>query len=110
MAPAGSVNREEGSDENVAISERNNVDSDLPKELSTQKAAVPWAAIALPEIRFATQSLLKAVFRKAVQVDVLAIAGHFRISENFNPKRHKNRLSRVSNAQREMRFWGSIQH
>ena len=71
MAPAGSVNREEGSDENVAISERNNVDSDLPRELNTQKAAVPWAAIALPEIRSATQSLVKAVFRKAVQVDVL---------------------------------------
>ena len=83
MAPAGSVNKDEGSDENVAISERNNVDSDFPRELSTQKAAVPWAAIALPEMTFATQNLLKAVFRKAVQVEVLAIAGRFRIQDSF---------------------------
>ena len=61
------------SDESVAISERKKVDSDLPRALSTQKAAVPWAAIALPEIKLATQNLLKAVFRKAVQVEVLVI-------------------------------------
>jgi nucleotide-binding universal stress UspA family protein len=36
---------------------------------------VPWAAIALPEIKLATQNLLKAVFRKAVQVDVSGIGG-----------------------------------
>jgi hypothetical protein len=64
------VNREKGRDESVAMSERSNVESDLPRELITQKAAVPWAAIALPEIKLATQNLLKAVFCKAVQVDV----------------------------------------
>jgi transposase IS66-like protein len=36
---------------------------------------VPWAAIALPEIRFDSQSLLKAGFPKAVQVDILVIRG-----------------------------------
>jgi hypothetical protein len=51
-----------------AIRGRSNVDSDLAREFRTQKAAVPWAAIALPEIRFASQSLLKAGFRKALQV------------------------------------------
>ena len=49
------------------------MDSDLPRALSIQKAAVPSAAIALPEIKFATQSLLKAAFRKAVQGDVSGI-------------------------------------
>jgi hypothetical protein len=73
IAPADRVKREKGSDESVAISERKKVDSDLPRALSTQKAAVPWAAIALPEIKLATQNLLKAVFRKAVQVDVSGI-------------------------------------
>jgi hypothetical protein len=75
MAPAGSVNSEKGSEESVAMSERSNVESDLPRELSTQKAAVPWAAIAVPEITFATQNLLKGGFRKAVQVDVPVIEG-----------------------------------
>jgi hypothetical protein len=75
MAPAGSVNREKGSDESVAMSERSNVESDLPRELSTQKADVPWAAIVVPEIRLATQNLVKAGFRKAVQVDVPVIEG-----------------------------------
>ena len=83
MAPAGRVKREKGSDENVAISERKNVDSDLPRALSIQKAAVPWAAIALPEITFANQSLLKLVFRKAVQVDVSGIGGCFRIQSDL---------------------------
>src|SRR6516165_7843759 len=73
MAPAGNVKKEEGSDESVAMSGRSNVDSDLAREFSTQKAAVPWAAIALPEIRFASQSRLKAGFRKAVQVDCLGM-------------------------------------
>jgi hypothetical protein len=62
------VKREKGSDESVAMSERRNVDSDLPRELRTQKAAVPWAAIAIPEIRFATHIFLKALFRRAAQV------------------------------------------
>ena len=79
MAPAGKVKREKGSEESVAIRGRSNVDSDLARELRTQKAAVPWAAIALPEIRFASQNLLKAGFRKAVQVDIFAIREHFRI-------------------------------
>ena len=35
----------------------------------------PWAAMALPEIRFAIQSLLNAGFRNAVQIALLAI-GH----------------------------------
>ena len=76
MAPAGSVNREKGSDESVAMSERSRVQSDLPRVLSTQKAAVPWAAIALPEIKFATQNLLKEGFRSAVQVDVSDIGSY----------------------------------
>jgi len=79
MAPAGNVKREEGSAESVAMSGRSNVESDLAREFRTQKAAVPWAAIALPEIRFASQSLLKAGFRKAVQVDIFAIREHLRI-------------------------------
>jgi len=61
------------------MSGRSNVESDLAREFRTQKAAVPWAAIALPEIRFASQSLLKAGFRKAVQVDIFAIREHLRI-------------------------------
>src|SRR5262245_4626425 len=80
IAPAGNVKREEGSAESVAMSDRSNVESDLPRELNTQNAAVPWAAIALPEIRFATQSLLKAVFRKAVQADVSVIGRRFQDS------------------------------
>src|SRR5439155_8026704 len=68
MAPAGSVKSAKGSDESVAISDRRNVDSDLPRKLRTQKAAVPWAAIAIPEIRLATHIFLKAVFRRADQV------------------------------------------
>ena len=83
MAPAGRVKREKGSDESVAISERKSVDSDLPRALSIQKAAVPWAAIAPPEIRFATQNLLKAVFCKAVQVDIPGIGGSFRIQSDL---------------------------
>ena len=83
MAPAGRVKREKGSDESVAISERKNVDSDLPRALSIQKAAVPWAAIALPEIKFATQSLLKALSRKTFQVDFSAIGGRFRIQSDL---------------------------
>jgi hypothetical protein len=79
MAPAGNVKREEGSAESVAMSGRSNVESDLAREFRTQKAAVPWAAIALPEIRFASQSLLKAGFRKAAQVDFLVMREHFRI-------------------------------
>ena len=73
IAPAGSVNKEKGSDENVAMRGRRNAAFDLARESKTQKAAVPWAAIALPEITFAIQSLLKAALPKAVQVDVCAI-------------------------------------
>jgi hypothetical protein len=83
MAPAGSVKREKGSDENVAISERNNVQSDLPRELSAQKAAVPWAAIALPEIKFATQNCLNAGFRNAVQVDISVIEGCWTLRDSI---------------------------
>ena len=75
MAPAGSVNREKGRDESVAMSERSNVESDLPRELITQKAAVPWAAIAVPETRVAAQNLVNAGFRKADHVDVPVIGG-----------------------------------
>ncbi len=83
MAPAGSVNREKGSDESVAMSERSNVQSDFPRELSTQKAAVPWAAIALPEIKFATQNLLKEGFRNAVQVDVSVIGKRWTLRDSI---------------------------
>ena len=69
------MNRAKGSDESVAISERSSVESDLPRELKTQKAAVPCAATAAPEVRFASQSLLNPAFPKAVQVDALVIAG-----------------------------------
>src|SRR6516164_636528 len=79
MAPAGNVKREEGSAESVAMSGRSSVESDLAREFRTQNAAVPWAAIALPEIRFASQNLLKAGLRKAVQVEIFAIWGDLRI-------------------------------
>ena len=69
MAPAGNVKTAKGRDESVAMSDRNNVDSDLPRALNTQKAAVPWAAIAHPETRFANQTLLKALFPRTVHVD-----------------------------------------
>jgi hypothetical protein len=81
MAPAGKVKREKGSEESVAIRGRSNVDSDLARELRTQKAAVPWAAIALPEIRFASQILLKEGFRKAVQI--VSGIGLFRIQSEL---------------------------
>jgi hypothetical protein len=68
------VNKEKGSDENVAMRGIRKVAFDLARASKTQKAAVPWAAIALPEITFASQSLLKAAFRNAVQVDASVIA------------------------------------
>jgi hypothetical protein len=61
------------------MSGRSSVESDLAREFRTQNAAVPWAAIALPEIRFASQNLLKAGLRKAVQVEIFAIWGDLRI-------------------------------
>jgi hypothetical protein len=73
IAPAGSVSKEEGRDENVAMRGRRNAAFDLLRESKTQKAAIPWAAIALPEIRLASQSFLKPGFPSAVQIDVCAI-------------------------------------
>src|SRR6516162_5374918 len=98
MAPAGNVKREEGSAESVAMSGRSSVESDLAREFRTQKAAVPWAAIALPEIRFASQNLLKAGFRKAVQVDILVMREHLRIQSGLklvNPSAREGRLRAV---------------
>jgi hypothetical protein len=72
-APAGSVNRKKGSDATVDISKIKNGD---PVKISIiQVAALLWAATKVPEMTVAIQSLLKAGFFSAVQVELLFMIG-----------------------------------
>jgi hypothetical protein len=67
------VNRKNGSEATVDISEIRNGD---PVEIFiTQVAALSWAATQVPEIAVAIQSLLNAGFRSAVQVELLFMIG-----------------------------------
>src|ERR1700756_3735783 len=69
MTPAGSVNKKKGSDASVDISEIKNGD---PVKISIiQVAALLCAATKVPEMTVAIQSLLKAGFLNAVQVELL---------------------------------------
>ena len=72
-APAGSVNRKKGSEATVDISEIKKVD---PVEiLIVQVAALSCAATKVPEMTVAIQSLLKAGFLSALQVELLFMIG-----------------------------------
>lgn len=68
-APAGSVNSAKGKAESVDISEMTRAEScNLPE---TEKTAVLWAAVQVPEIRAASQYFLKAEFSNASQIEAL---------------------------------------
>src|ERR1700730_56586 len=69
--PAGRVNKKKGSDATVAMSE---IKTGEPvTTFIIQVAALLWAATQVPEITVAIQSLLKAGFRRAVQVELFVI-------------------------------------
>src|SRR5215469_16221741 len=71
MTPAGRVNKKKGSDASVAMSE---IKTGEPvTRFIDHIAASLWAATQVPEITVAIQSLLKTVFRRALQVEVLVI-------------------------------------
>src|SRR5271165_7182452 len=70
-APAGSVNRKNGIEATVDISDRKKGDG--VSILIIQIAAVSCAATQVPEITLATHKRLKTGFRKAIQVEVLII-------------------------------------
>jgi hypothetical protein len=89
-APAGRINRKNGSVVAVDISERSNVDGLVL--FIIQVAAVSCAATQVPEATVANQSLLKVGFCKALQLEVLviriegssaAIARRERLTANF---------------------------
>jgi hypothetical protein len=63
------VNRKKGSDATVEISEI--INEDPVKILIVQVAALSCAATKVPEMTVAIQSLLKAGFLNAVQVELL---------------------------------------
>src|ERR1700738_5659125 len=69
-APAGRINRKNGSVAAVDIRERSNVERLVL--FIIQVAAVSCAETQIPEITVANQSLLKAGFCKATQLEVLA--------------------------------------
>src|SRR5258708_21043919 len=69
--PAGRVNKKKGSDATVAMSEIKN--GEPVSRFIIQVAASLCAATQVPEITVAIQSLLKAGFRTAVQVELLVI-------------------------------------
>jgi hypothetical protein len=65
------VNKKKGSDPTVAMSE---IKTGEPvTTFIIQVAALLWAATQVPEITVAIQSLLKAGFRRAVQVELSVI-------------------------------------
>src|SRR6516225_540380 len=67
-APAGRVNRKNGSEATVAMSERKNGEG--ASVFIVHVAAISWADTKVPEMTLATHSLLKAGLRNAVQVEV----------------------------------------
>src|SRR6516165_5481723 len=70
-APAGNVKKKNGSEATVDIRERNNGES--LTRFMVQVAAVSCAATHVPEIRLANHMFRNTGFRRAVQVEVLAI-------------------------------------
>jgi hypothetical protein len=70
-APAGSVKKKNGSEATVAIRERNN--GEVLARFIVQVAAVSCAATHVPEIKLASHMFRKTGFRRAVQVELLAI-------------------------------------
>jgi len=66
------VNKKKGSDATVAISEIKN--GEPVTAFIIHVAALLWAATQVPEITVAIQSLLKAGFRRAVQVELFVIS------------------------------------
>jgi hypothetical protein len=77
------VKKKKGSDATVAMSEIKN--GEPVTTFIIQVAALLWAATQVPEITVAIQSLLKAGFRRAVQVELsvitrLQIDSVFRVS------------------------------
>ena len=69
--PAGRVNKKKGSDAAVDMSDIKS--GDAVSRFIDHVAALSWAATQVPEITVAIQSLLKAGFRRAVQVELLVI-------------------------------------
>jgi hypothetical protein len=67
-APAGRVNRKNGSDEQVDIMDRNK--AARFSSFIAQVAAVRWAKAQVPEITAANQITRKLPFRKAVQLEL----------------------------------------
>jgi len=65
------VNKKKGSDAAVAMSEIKN--GEPVTTFIIQVAALLWAASQVPEITVAIQSLLKAGFPRAVQVEFVVI-------------------------------------
>jgi hypothetical protein len=89
----GTVNRKKGSDATVDMSEIKN--GDPVATFIIQVAALSWAATQVPEISVAIQSLLKAGFLSAVQLELLFMIGslqpvtkaaRFQSFRNFVPK------------------------
>ena len=67
------MNRKKGSDATVDMSEIKNGDPVVT--FMIQVAALSWAATQVPEISVAIQSLLKAGFLSAVQLELLFMIG-----------------------------------
>src|ERR1700747_3462901 len=67
-APAGRVNRKNGSDEQVDIMDRNK--AERFSSFIAQVAAGRWAKAQVPEITAAKQITRKLPFRKAVQLEL----------------------------------------
>jgi hypothetical protein len=65
------VNKKKGSDAAVAMSEIKN--GEPATTFIIHVAALLWAATQVPEITVALQSLLKAGFRRAAQVELVVI-------------------------------------
>src|SRR5215470_10765830 len=70
-APAGSVNRKNGIEATVDISDRKKGDG--VSVFITHVAAVSCAATQVPEMTLATHNRLKTGFRKAIQIEVSTI-------------------------------------
>ena len=75
-APAGNVNRKNGSEAAVDSSDKNRGDVDIV--FITQVAAMSCAETQHPEITLASQSLRKTEFRSANHMDVVVMRRGFR--------------------------------
>jgi hypothetical protein len=88
-APAGRINRKNGSVAAVDIRERSNVDWLML--FIIQVAAVSCADTQVPETTVANQSLLKVGFFKAHQLEVAVIK-----TEEISPPKYNKSIPRVS--------------